>query len=446
MVLHESNQPIALEEPLLRKTPVKGPRIFYGWYILGITTAGGFFAGATSQAVVGLFLRDIESDTGWSRSVIAGAVTTATFASAATAAIVGRIADRSGPRLLMTIGALLFGLAYIAIGFVTQAWHLYAAYTVARFATVHLIYGVVPRTAVVHWFRRLRGRTLGIAQMSQPLGGSILALLAGVLLSSGVEWRQVFMLFGAGAIVVLLIPTPLLMRRRPEDMGLLPDGDVPLQSNLSTDTTIQGAAANYEEPEISWTFREALSTKAYWLITSGMLMSTWASGGVSFHMSAYFGGLGLHPSTPALAVGAFLMGGALSSSIWGFLTEHYSERILVVGANAMAVVLTVYAHFIFEPIGAIIFAALYGATARGEGALLMIMMAQYYGKESYGAISGFATQFSFAGLAIGPLVFSLMFDLTGSYHGVFNIATIILLVAVVALWMAKEPTPKPKRS
>ena len=203
----------------------KRPRVFYGWYIIALTGLAGAFAGGTSQAFFGLFVKPIEAEFGWNRTTIAGAITSATLLAGLTSALVGKLADKQGPRLLMTVGVALYGLAYLGMTLVTQLWHLYLAYIVARVAGLHLMSGVVPRTAAVNWFRRRRGRALGLQQMAMPLGGASLAFVAGVLISAGVEWRTVLAGFGIIAFLMLAIPIPLIMRRQPEDLGLLPDGD-----------------------------------------------------------------------------------------------------------------------------------------------------------------------------------------------------------------------------
>jgi len=115
--------------------------------------------------------------------------------------------------------------------------------------------------------------------------------------------------------------------------------------------------------------------------------------------------------------------------------------MLVVLATMVATLLTLYGNFITEPIGGLIFAGLYGATTRGEGALVMIMLASYFGRGSFGSISGFAGGFSFLGLGSGPLLFSWLFDASGGYTSMFMLATAFLAGAVVMLSLARRPRP-----
>jgi sugar phosphate permease len=303
----------------------KRPRVFYGWYIIALTGLAGAFAGGTSQAFFGLFVKPIEAEFGWNRTTIAGAITSATLLAGLTSALVGKLADKREPRLLMTVGVALYGIAYLGMTQVTQVWHLYVAYIVSRVAALHLMSGVVPRTTAVNWFRRMRGRALGFQTTAMPLGGAVLAALVGALLAAGIDWRTVLASFGAVALVLLLVPIALFVRRQPEDMGLLPDGDRE-ESIEDLDGEGDGLARGRRaaaEPEISWTLRQAVRTKAIWLIGFGVLIQAVASGGVSFHMAAYFTDVGLGAGFAAAAASTFLFAGAISATLWGFLTELY---------------------------------------------------------------------------------------------------------------------------
>ncbi|MEK9660089.1 MAG: MFS transporter [Chloroflexota bacterium] len=414
------------------------PRIFYGWYIIALTCVSSLFAGGTSQAFFGVFVRSIEADTGWTRTTIAGAITTATFLGGATSWLAGTMADRYGPRGLMTLGVAAYTLGYLGMGLVGAPWQLYPAYISVRLSALHLLSGTVPRTAAVNWFRRMRGRTVGFQTMAMPLGGALLAALAGVLLGTGMGWRTVFMLYGGAAGALLLVPTPLLMRTRPEDMGLQPDGDPAPEPGAPATPTAQ---RRDKGPEVAWTLRQSLRTRALWMVAAAMMLYTWASGGISFHLAAYYGDLGLSGAVAAGAASLFLVGGAVSAGVWGFLSERYDERWLAIGATLAALGLTVYGRFIGGPVSALAFAGLYGATTRGEGALLMMILANYFGRRNFGGISGFASQFNYFGLGLGPLVSALIFDVTGSYHGVFTTASVMLGAATLALWLATRPRP-----
>jgi MFS family permease len=418
--------------------PPKRPRIFYGWYIIGLSGASAIFAGTTSQAFFGVFLKPIEDDTGWTRASIAGAVTFATFVGGGISLFIGRLADRYGPRVLMTIGLVIYAAGYAGMLVVTQVWQLYIAFFLARMASLQFLAGVVPRTMAVNWFRRMRGRALGFQAMAMPLGGAVLASVAGAFIANGMPWRTVLAIFGLAALALLAIPTLLITRRQPEDLGLLPDGDIEIPSD--DDSTVQ---VRHRGAEISWTLKETLHTKTMWLIVWGSLLQTMASGGIAFHMTAHFQESGLSTQVAASGASAFLLGGAVSSTLWGFLTERYDERLLVVSASAFAMALAFWGSIVADPISVIIFAALYGATTRGEGALVMMMVAAYYGRRSFGTISGFANSFTMMGLGAGPFLYAWLYSKRGEYDIIFYVSGVIMAIATILMWLAKRPTTKP---
>ena len=414
------------------------PRIFFGWYIIGLTSLSAVFAGTTSQAFFGVFLRPIEDETGWSRTSIAGAVTIATFVGGGIAVFIGRLADHYGPRVLMMIGVFAYATGYTGMLLVSQIWQLYVAFFITRMAALQFLAGVVPRTMAVNWFRRKRGRALGLQATAMPLGGAALAAIAGSLIGAGVPWRIVLAIFGFTALVLLPIPTAFIARREPEEMGLLPDGDDALktENNITVQERFRGT-------EVSWTLRETLRTRAMWLVAAGSFLQTMASGGIAFLIPSYFEDTGLSTQIAAAGASAFLLGGAASSTLWGFLTERYDERVLVVSATATAMILSIGGRFVSEPIGALVFAALYGATTRGEGALVMMMLAAYYGRRSYGTISGFSNTFTMMGLGMGPLIYSRVLDSNGGFYpAVFYVSTALLAVATILMWAAQRPIRK----
>jgi MFS family permease len=213
-------------------------------------------------------------------------------------------------------------------------------------------------------------------------------------------------------------------------MGLLPDGE------LKPPTGTPVAA---RQPEYSWTLSQAIRTPTLWLLIISLFVGVIAGGALSFNLVAYFTDQGLDPTTAALALGVYALCGAVGSGIWGFVVEKFSERhllvvMLIVAGGAVFFLLSVQ-----TPVQAIIFGVVYGLAARGENSLIMMMLAQYYGRASYGTISGFITPFQSLGLGLGPLVGSLFYDTTGSYQLVFTAIAFSYGIAAVFMWLAKKP-------
>ncbi len=416
-------------------TPAKAkPRFFYGWYILAVILLTGAFAGPTSQAFIGLLVDPISDATGWSATAIAGSVTAGGIVAGVSAPFIGLLADRYSPRLLMSAGALIMAGSFFIIAAAPNVWFLYIGYALARGVAQNLIAGVVPRVMVVNWFRRMRGRAIGLTGTAHPMGTFAIGPAALIMISAGLTWRWVWVVFGVSVLVFLVVPNALVLRRTPEEMGLLPDGD---------DASTEAEAAERTEREMaqSWTFRQAIRTPALTLILASIILMNYGGGGLPFHMPQYYEQQGLALGVGVGAVSMFAISGAFANTLWGFLAEHISERLLGIFTMIMGMALAFGLQFVSNPVIAVGYGALLGVASRGEGSILMLLVANYYGRRSYGVISGMVQTALLVGLALGPYLMSLLRDATGSYQAVFYSAVATFAGAAVLLAFAKRPVP-----
>lgn len=408
--------------------------MFYGWYIVAVILAAGTFAGPTSQSFIAILVPHITEDTGWSRTSLAGAVTFAGIMAGITAPFVGHLADRYNPRILMSIGVVVLGGSYLLMANVAAIWQFYLGYFVVRGLGQNLVSGVVPRTVVVNWFRRMRGRTIGMVHTAHPVGTFLMAPAALLVINAGWGWRSVWLVMGVAVLVLLLIPVWFVVRGTPEEMGLRPDGDAaPIPGSAE--------AARVARPEYSWSLGAASRTSSFWLLMIAILLGNIGGGGLPFLMPSYYNEAGFATGVGVAAVSGFAIAGAAATTLWGFLAERFSERLLaaftmILGGSASLAFLIVR-----DPVTAVLVGVVLGIAARGEGSILMILIAQYFGRRSYGAISGVATQSIMIGLGLGPLSLSLLRDALGSYTGVFWLAAIPFGISAVLLVLARKPVP-----
>ena len=384
-----------------------------------------------SSVFFSVILKPLTSELDWSRSQVTGAVTLATIAAALMAPISGVLVDRYGPRILAPVGATIVALAMVAIGQVQSLFVFYVAYVVARGFSSATVTGVVSQTLAANWFRRMRGRSFGLLSMCVPLGGAFAAIAAQPLIDAH-GWRSVFVVFPPIIFVCFAIPALLIYRRRPEDIGLLPDGAAP-------GSVAGGGGRGTEAVEDNWTLAEAIRTRTLWLLAGGNTIGTLTGGAVSFHLVAYYTDKGMSAEVGALAVSLYALFGAVASLIWGFLIERVPERVLLVTAAMTAGLTLLLMVLVQSPVPGLLVAALYGTAARGEGALVNTIMANYYGRASFGRIVGFVSPFTSAALGIGPLIASLTFDTTGSYDGVMTVFGFVSIGAAFLLWFARRP-------
>jgi predicted MFS family arabinose efflux permease len=268
--------------------------------------------------------------------------------------------------------------------------------------------------------------------MSLPLGGAVLAFGGQVIIDwSG--WRAAYLAYGLALLVLLVLPAALILRRRPEDLNLLPDGGpgpVPLDSKR---------ARRQPTEEMSWSLAEAVRTPSLWLLIAALTVAIVAQSSVTFHQVAHYSDMGIDPLAAAATLSAYGVAGAFATGLWGFLTERFSERRLAIVVLLMAAVVTLYLLKVQTAGEAMTFAVLFGLTSRGEGTLFNIILAQYYGRDSYGMISGFTRPFWSAGNAVGPLLSALAFDVTGSYQVMFVFSALMSVLAAVLISLARKP-------
>ena len=372
----------------------KRPKIYYGWWVLGVSMAVAFMSSVSSQFFMGVMLPFIQEDTGWTRTSITGAVTIGSVTAGLGAPVVGRLADRHGPRVLSAVGLLVMAGSVLLIGGVVHLGVFYLAYILGRAVAQNTLTGVVPRTTAVNWFRRMRGRAMGMTQMALPLGGAALALVAQAMVGGGMSWRSVYVILGVVVLATLLPPILLVLRRRPEDMGLLPDGDTEPAATAPTSAgQARQAPARPAREEYNWTLQQALRTRTFWYLVAAMAIGVLANGGVGFHQFAYFRDQGIPEVMAAVALSSYALSGALANGLWGVLVERISERLIAVVTMSVATFLCLFLLTVDTVAEALVFAVLFGLAARGESSIILMMQANYYGRRSFGAISGFSTPF-----------------------------------------------------
>jgi MFS family permease len=414
-----------------------GSGIFYGWYILATVMVSGFVGAGLSQLFMGVMLKPIVEEFGWSRTALSGAITSGTLASGLLSPLFGRLADQHGTRLLISVSAMVVGLAYMGLAYTAELWHFYLAFVLGRGVASICMGGIVSMTVIANWFWRLRGRAFGLASMALPLGGSTLALIGQYVITTR-GWRPVFIMFAVACVVMVVIPSAVILRRRPEDLGLQVDGAASSPQHDPRDRPNATFAAPVKA-EFNWTLSEALRTPSLWLLMFGLFAGAFANGAIGFHQAAYFTDIGLSAGVAALALSFYGFSGALASVLWGILTEHVSERACLVAAMLIAAGAILFLFFVRTPSTALLFSTVFGLAARGEGSLVMIVLAQYYGRDSYGTISGIVAPFQMAGLGLGPLITALSYDLTGSYASVFVFLMGSFLVSALAMSLARKP-------
>jgi len=409
---------------------------YYGWLILAMSAVGTYAATGATQLVFGGVQNFIFEDMGWDRSTIAYAVTAGTWASGLLTPFVGRLADRYGPRGLMPLAAFIAGICFFALAGIQAVWQFYIAYIIARAIANPMLVGVVPRTAAVNFFSRRRNLALGISAMARPFGGAINIQIFS-LIAIATSWRTAFRAHGAISLLIV-IPLLLVMRRRPSDIGLQPDGGYAATAS-SRRITGGGSAQTPHRTEPDVRAGEAARTSAFWLIVIAEALVILISGTINFQIVPYLRDVGISPAVAAGVLSASSLLGSLGNPFWGWLSDIFSPRRLAL--ITLAISGAAVSLFIVVPEGrlSIVVVILYGTLAGGLNILGHMMIAQYFGRSSFGSITGLMGPFQTGALGLGPTFGALLYRITGGYRAIYLFGVLSYILAFACIIAARPP-------
>ena len=388
-----------------------------------------FVRNAAASLTLSVFVFPISDDLGWSRTMIAGAASLGGLVSAAASPIVGWVSDRYGVRLVLTISVLALGISTFSLAWATVPITFYLAFGMGRvlFSTSFQIGSSV---AISRWFVRRRGRATGMLFLSHSVGMVLFPLLAGMVIHSW-GWQAAWMVLGAIVWIAALAPVSVLIRQSPEQMGLTPD----IPPNMEGDDSGSGPAASGEP---SWTLGDASRTRTIWLLALATGILFLLQAGTNTHQGAFFIDQGLGVAVAALSISFNAAFTGIGSLIWGWLLERIPVRYCYAAvALLMAAALALFpvVNTIWE---ALLTASIWGVAVGGILVVPAVAYANYFGRQSIGAIRGITEPFVSLGQAVGAVFSGLVFDLTGSYHVAF-VTLAILGVATIGLILLTKP-------
>ncbi|MFN0073172.1 MAG: MFS transporter [Chloroflexota bacterium] len=403
--------------------------IFYGWIIVSVGLMAMFAATFTGGAGFSVFLQPMASDLGWSRALLAGGLSIGTLAGALLAPFFGAIADRFGPRAVLTFCGLGIACTLSLVSTVTEPISFLIAFGLARAIDMGAL-NVAVSTSVSNWFVRQRGRALGIAMAGNALGVMLLVPVAQALITTA-GWRTAWLVLGGGTGLLLAVLAAIFLRHRPEDMGLLPDGD-PAPSPESR-------AA--QPADSAWSVREAAQSRSFWLLVVANAFGQAAISGLTVHQAALLQSQGVSAAVAALAVSFYGLTWAAGSMGMGRLAERVPSNIaLAFSFGLVAVCLIAVAHIRSEAV-ALSFALVYGLANGGKEALDALVWADYFGRRSVGGIRGLSRPFVIGASASGPVLGGLGYDLFNDYSSVVLVFAGLASIGALAASIARRPLP-----
>ena len=413
---------------MLRRTPV-----FYGWVIVAVIFVSSLFAGGIGFWGIGVFVKPMEDDLGWSRTAIFTALSIRAFVGGGLAPFIGPWLDsKHGPRVLAVVGSAMMGLSLVGLRYIDEVWQFHVLYGVAGALSMLATGPNMAQVIVPKWFVRRRGRTLGIATMGTPLAGVLFPIPLQWIVST-VGWREAWFVLGI-ATIAILVPTSLLIRTRPEDVGLLPDGGA--APDASKQRVATGATATDER---SLTRSEALRTRSFWLLLLAVAIVGMGIQGFQPNWFPYFQDIGFSTTIAAAAIAVYGIFAASARLIWGTLAEGRSVRNLIVAQTLMTAAVIVMLLYVNSAALLFAYVVIQGLTLGGHFILQPLIVANYFGRAHLGGVRGMMRPFLTLSGAAGPIVVAALFDATGSYRTAFMAVIGTWVLAALVFLLARPP-------
>ena len=382
---------------------------FYGWVVLGVLCCAGFARQGPAVATLSVFVTPLIHDFGWSRTALSGAVSLGGILAALVSPAIGPFLDRAGSRLVLCYAILTTGAALLLLSLTNSLAMFYLLFCFARMNWASPfdlgIYG-----AVNNWFVRRRATATSIATLAQLVGLVAMPLIAQWAMLRG-SWREGWVALGVLTLVAGFVPVWLLLVRRPEDLGLRPDG----RAQDPTPLAAAGSAAA-APPEPAYSRAQATRTPAFWLLLLYTATVYPIQAGISLHMAPHLIERGMAPATAATIVSTYSLMSALATLACGFLPRRWPVRYPLALIAACFVISPLLMKAIAAPGEAYLAAGLFGFGVGGILTLLPIAWADYFGRTHFGAIRSVALSAQVVAQAAGPLLSGALRDCTGNYQ------------------------------
>ena len=404
--------------------------IFYGWWIVVAGFGTQTLNGALLFHAFGTYVVLLQDDFGWSRTALAGAFAMQRVESGLLGPLQGWMIDTWGPRRVMVVGMVIFGIGFIMLSRIESLPGFYLAFLVIAIgSSLGTHFGVT--VAVVHWFQRHRamagaaddGHRRGRAHATDRRAGDGGVRLAQrrLRLRADRHRRRWSRSRSWCAIAPRTTATRSTAARRP---------------NRQAQTR-----ANTPE-EVSFTVRQALRTRAFWFLAIGHGMAALVIGSIFVHFQVYSNdSLGFSLSAGAFVILLMTVTTVVGQLGGGYLADRTNKRLTIVFAllgQAVSLVVLALASSYWM---LIVFAIFAGVGWGARVPAMQAMRAEYFGGKAFGTIMGFSSLVVMFGMILGPLFAGFVYDVTGSYRGAFMVLSGAALVGAVFFWLAVRPAP-----
>ncbi len=405
-----------------------------GAVVMGLS-GGLFFVG------FGFFFEPMRNAFGWSRTVLSLAFAISRVEGGALGPLEGYLIQRFGPRNVISVCMVLFGVGFILLSLVNSIFTFYTVFIIIALGAGSGGF-TGSMAAINNWFRKKRARASGFGMLGMGIGGVLCPPLLAFLITS-YGWRSTAII--AGIIVMCIgIPISRIIRYEPEPYGYKPDGDnanaepksAPLLDSLNETSIAQNISSHYGT---DFTVKQAVKTQAFWLMATGHSLALLIISVVSLHQVPYLESiLGFSRNSAATIVMAMTATSMLGQVIGGFIGDKYNKAyiasVTILGHSAGLYLLAIADDYTLVLVSALIQGFSWGIRTP----VLISIRGEYFGRKSYAMIMGISQTIMMIGMIIGP-VFAGYFADYFSYSLGFKIIALAALPGFFMFIALKKP-------
>ena len=413
---------------------------YYGWLIV----AGYLLAGVAGSGAMlwgfQVFVTPMSDELGWSRGTIYSVTLFRTLLVGALIVVLARLMDRRRwPPIVMTVSSVVLGLSVMALSLVNAYWQYFLFSVVLGSVGFAGAGGQLYQALVPKWFVRLRGKAIAFGSAGTAIGAFVYPTLADITIDA-YGWRTAWVVIGVISLA-LLTPISLLIRRSPEDLGLLPDGDSAEQAEARRADAAQRGVAE----EHSFRPSEVLRYRTTWFIVLATMLAAPTMIGLTSNWAVHFQSIGFTRSEAATVVSTYGAASLVSRVLWGyFLDRHHVRGVAVVHAGLTAC--TILFLLLVDTFAvAIAYGAVQGLVLGGYLAIQPLIWSNFFGRAHLGAIRGAFAPFQTAVAAAAPFVIAASADAFDSYRPAFFALLVFWLLALGFMYGAR-PLPRPEQA